>query len=775
MTHILTFIAGCLFDEFKCVSDGECIKSTKIRDGNKDCADGSDERLGRKRVNRVRIDDSFVGDNGVLQRGPSGELKRVNADKVILNYLTRMKFMTTVIRGEHTLFTTRDSTSTSTATSVLDASLLDVLEKSRGIVTESALVHLGIRTKGPTTTIVNLQTDVSIANVQHLKIAPTKPQSIEPKTKRVKYVRKPIYEVQPPTPNIRNLQPDANVANFQPSKIVPSKTQTAESKPTRANYVRKPIYEAPVPSLKKVDVKQLASHPKTYYTQFIYYYTVYDKQNTKKSTRSEIVSTTQTTPETSINIQIDRTVDSDGFISLGSGPETVNLGKRKVGGTTIEVNLAMQSFLRLDGISNVVVETEETKPPEHVFSKNEVPTLVSSQPTAPSTEHPFPSFHLDTSFSSEIAGVSTFATPTIESTLHSENTVLKTRKPIRLSNTDTVRDIVRSRVIVNGRNGSRIRSRPAVNRIENTTPTVDLTPNLIETTPTLESTPSETAVKQSESKVDIPETSSKRPLAVTIRKPFGQGNRFRTRRPAGPIASNEPKFLVVTRSGPVGLVRPTNNRFRIASRVIRPTSSVLPSIEITTTTTTTMTTTETTTTTTTTDQKSVQPQSFSTTYRVNEKGETIAVAPTTVPVIFGLDTSYRTVTLTSTLSPVATAQPSNPKQSSVLVTKFTTSTHTVPFTIGTETFYTKFEITDSTVVTETQPLPSEPSARANKFTKASNGVRIIVSDTKVEPTSAVTLQPTLVTGASVVMKDNIKEQIDDKMFETLTLYTTYTY
>ncbi|RWS12120.1 EGF and SEA domain containing protein-like protein, partial [Dinothrombium tinctorium] len=647
-------------------------------------------------------------------------LKGLKPEGVKLNYLTKFTYLTTVIRGEHTLITTRESSTTSEATSTFDAGLMNLLEKSKGIVASETVVNLGTRTKGPTTTIVNLQSEITIANIEPLKIIPTKASSIQ-------------------------------------------------QKPT--SIVRKPLFESSPPSLRKIDIKQLNAIPKTYYTQFIYFYTVYDRVNTRKSTRSEVVSTTLNS-DNPLNIKVDKTVDGDGFISLGSGPETVNLGKREFAGTTTEVNLAMQSFLRLDGVSNVIVETGETEPPTQVFTKAHSP----SQDIPRVKETRRQPVVLETSFSTDIATGASTATPPIEGTLQTNSIILKTRKPIRIANTDLPRDIVRSRLVLNGRPGVRIRSRPLFNRNDQkTTSSVDLTPNLIvESTPTLHQSSvhssqpisNEVINKDSESSIVEPSqvTTSKRPIAVTIRKPFGSLNRFRTRRPTQVQPTTEPKFVVVTRSGPVGLARPTLNRFRVASRVIRPTTaSSSSSVESTTLPDNVPT--------------RVEP-SFTTMTSVNEKGETLSIAVTTVPVIFGLETSYRTVTLTSTLpsSSTPTTQLPQHKPSPLVFTYFTTNTHTVPFTIGNQTFYTTFTITDSRVVTETQPFTGDPSARANKFTKASNGVTLIVTDTtRVEPTIPITLEPTLVTGASVVMKDNIRPQIDDKLYDTLTLFTTFTY
>lgn len=76
---------------------------------------------------------------------------------------------------------------------------------------------------------------------------------------------------------------------------------------------------------------------------------------------------------------------------------------------------------------------------------------------------------------------------------------------------------------------------------------------------------------------------------------------------------------------------------------------------------------------------------------------------TSVPVIFGLSTTYRNAIVTSSFPiPSSAPVPEVPEPSKTLVlTYFTTTTYTVPFTVSGDTSFTTFEETNSRIVTET--------------------------------------------------------------------------
>lgn len=85
---------------------------------------------------------------------------------VVVDYLTTFTYLTTVIRGPHTLLTTRESTTAVQVTQAYDPSIAQIVSFSGGKIRPTKTVNLGTKTKGPTTTIVNMQSNVRIANYE---------------------------------------------------------------------------------------------------------------------------------------------------------------------------------------------------------------------------------------------------------------------------------------------------------------------------------------------------------------------------------------------------------------------------------------------------------------------------------------------------------------------------------------------------------------------------------------------------------------------------------
>lgn len=528
---------------------------------------------------------------------------------------------------------------------------------------------------------------------------------------------------------------------------------------------RKPLIEAPGghPARRVINFNELEDVPKSLYTHYTYYYTIIDGTNTKKSTRAEVVSTTANPALNLAALKVGPTVNSDGFVALGSGPETVHLGKRTFGRATTEVNLAMETLLKLDGISNVIVES--------------VPTAVVDGLNRPTT--PLPSGPLiESSFASATAA-DHISTPEIPDNGISRS-VVRTRRPVRISSAAVVRDSgVRSRL--NGRPGLRVRVRPGASRVPPVANEImsSVFDELISPTPTLFSSAEElqptSVIESAEATAAVDESSdgdlvtpSKKRVAVTVRRPFGGFNRLRTRvRPGTTGTVDDPKIVVVTRSGQAGQNRPlATSRFRVMSRVVKPrptpSSELIEAISAT----------------------AAPEHDIRSIVSVNENGETVSLAVTTVPVIVGTDTSYRTVVGRSTLpgpkpSSVIAAAPASSvahhspvEPSPVIVTYYTTTTHTIPFTIGDKTLFTTFEITNSRIATE--PLPNLFENPITRTTKVSDGVTLIVASSPVAP---VTLDPTLITGQPFHMQDDptSPRPAVDANAVTRTMYTTYTF
>lgn len=522
---------------------------------------------------------------------------------------------------------------------------------------------------------------------------------------------------------------------LQPNRI-PQPSRTSSSPAPELRRTRKPIIEtAPKQAGNILKADHLRTIPKTFYTQYTYFYTVYDGAKTRRSTRSEL--TTARVPETEnlATLTLDSTVNSDGLLSLGSGPSTVNLGKRVFGGSTTEVNLAMKTYIKLDGIQNALIEPSATRQPYHSLSHE-----ITIRPTEPARGRPTLPPTLEASTPPLIeSGLSSLpeldqpeSTPIIIP-ISSDIRNFRTRRPIRVSSTAVNPDTVRSRT-PNGRFSQRVRPRPNFSRIQRpklSSPSLDSEyPPAISSSfsPELESLSSLLAASSSDilnlisptasiSGSEVLESdaisSAIRPKAsVSIRRPYtNNALRSRLRRPPRPQATSEPKYVIVTRSastpaaGQSSSLRSSKSRYRVASRIVRPGSSP------------------------------VDPLS----------------------------------------SPVVTDIESIIPSSSVLVTYISTTTHTVPFTMNDKTLMTTFEETNSRIATE--PLDQADANR--KVTRISNGVTLLMSG-NIEPTSPVTLRPTLVSGAAVHMRDGLKEgdkesPNDNRDMETKTVFTTYTY
>ncbi|CAG2161804.1 unnamed protein product, partial [Oppiella nova] len=645
-----------------------------------------------------------------------------NGDKTIeihtptlpLTYFTTFTYLTTVVRGQHTAHLTRESITSTVTTEALDKSIVDLIQNSDGVIKPTKVVDLGTKTKGVTTTIVNMVSKVKVFNDDLYKVIhSTKPLSID--TTITENNGQPIHE------------PSSSHIVIQPTAV---HKEVVNTKPIENNY-----------KLSELDKK-----PKKQITSFTYYYTLYDKLSTKYSTRSE-ETTSDVAPNAISSLRLDSTINSHGLLSVGAGAETVHLGSRELGGLTTEVNLALNTYIKFDGINNAVVEPLATRVLDPLSSES---IAIAPQSVTP---NPLESTHLSASFSSSVTSdpISGISTPTIPLETPIKLETSHTRKPLKLmSSAVVIRDPLRSKFDAFGRPGVRVRVKPMPEKsTQLLSSTIDDITKSSETevlaTPVI-SAPVEGLNEETTSDV----TPSKKRIAVTLRRPFGGISRVSSRRPQRVSVSTKPRFVVVTRTGPLPTVQSTA-RVKISSRVFKS-----PAVEMTT---------------------SPSVGLIAPTTSVNDNGETLIMDVTTLPVVFGLDTSYQTVTLTSTLTPPTTPLPSE-------MTVFETTTHTYPFTVGDQTIYTTVEETNSRVITRTLDTvyPSD-AARANKLTTVSNGVTIIVGDNGLANRtlpSGVTLQPTLVTGA-VHMKDGIKTDTKQSekslvtLFDTRTLFTTFTY
>lgn len=756
---------------------------------------------------------------------PTGTIDVVKSSPALvqpLTYFTTYTYLTTVLRGPHTLITSRLSSTSSLSSLTLDASAVNFLKDSSGLIAPTKTVNVGTKTKGPTTTIVNVHSNVFATHsdlpqilasaVPHEREVSTRlPNPVPVRERVVLSTRKPVIEG-PSRSSISSI--NTNKDSNQLNRII--------------------------------KFNQLDSIPKAYFTQYTYFYTIIDGSNTKKSTRLETVSTKINDPIDLSNLKIHSTVH-DGFVSLGSGPETVHLGRRSFGRSTTEVNLAMETYLKLDGITNAVIESIPTNLPDPTHHHH---------PTTPLPDN------IDTlrpSFSSE----PTTGQPKISTTpeLSNEDTsTVRSRRPgVRVSTVaqgSGRNDLLRSRVVVSGR-PARIRVRSSTKQA----PSVLLTPSfapeetpvthahfpelpssssvssisLIQPTPTLESSLPTSAFEFDPSRADelFPPSAdvnpSRKKVAVTLtRRPFGGLNRLRTRaRPGATSVVNTDQVsssassdsldvpvsrVVVTRPGSVGFSRISSgiNRFRVTSRVVRPgIQSTIPSSSILLSSSVVVDEVVRSKDVTEEEKKRKVVPSATESQIVNQDGQTVSISLTTIPVVNGLDTSYRTFTISSTLTPSQLVTPSitsfnslSPPDTSitpssvnslskspqatksggydhgyndnngglveeggkvenelspsrVVITYYTTTTHTIPFTVGDQTLYTTFEMTNSRIATETLPLNSNLETKLG-----SDGYTLVPSSSSTPPPESIGSEVTPTPG---------------QLMETRTMFTTFTF
>ena len=217
----------------------------------------------------------------------------VHTPTLQLTYFTTFTYLTAVIRGQHTAHLTRESITSTVTTEALDQTIVDLIQNSDGIVTPTKVVDLGTKTKGVTTTVVNLMSKVKIYNDDLYKVihsTSTKASGAIVTDTRLQSIRS--------TPALWD--------QIKPTAVA---KETTESKPIANNY----------------KISELETKPKKQITYFTYYYTLYDKLNTKYSTRAEVV-TSEVAPNQMSTLRLDSTINSDGLHSIGSGAETIHLG-----------------------------------------------------------------------------------------------------------------------------------------------------------------------------------------------------------------------------------------------------------------------------------------------------------------------------------------------------------------------------------------------------------------------------------------------------------------
>uniref|UniRef100_A0A147BD45 Putative mucin-2 n=1 Tax=Ixodes ricinus TaxID=34613 RepID=A0A147BD45_IXORI len=707
---------------------------------------------------------------------------------VPLTYYTTFTYLTTFLHGTDTVYNSREAVLSSVVTETLNSNIVNVIQNHGGFTTALdgvSMVHLGSRTKGAATTIVNLESRLQIFNSD-------------------------IFRGIHPTPTVT------------PDLTFP----TASSSVFEAEPLQSPYQKAPEFNSGTVQLTDLARLPKTIYTLYTYYYTLFDGLETKSSVRSEI-SSSIIPGENEFLPPIKNTRIRNGLLPLGLDVTTVHLGSRDIDGTTTEVNIGMRTVIKFDGVKDAVIGefNEPIVPTASVFPSHATEAVdnkiefISNQERSSLLEDALqPSYSIAHDDPQHTTSV--HATPVILFPV--DETTDAPRAKVRIISSRVNKPIggLKSGVF-QAAPGVRVRIKPVIRQPEEDPVTIspeetthdydiDTTEGLTSPSPIVDVTLEEHLLSSVFEAPTTPEDEEhhkgRKRLKVTLRRPtpgdkLARTNSVNTRfvRPSRFEITTKPRFYVVTRTNAAGVARPTKNPFTVkVSKRVKSTDLIRATPSV-----------------------SIIYETFTTT--------------TSVPVIFGLQTSYREVVITASTPLTVTITPTFGGRSpdliepseTVMLTYFTTTTYTVPYTLGDQTLFTTVRETNSRIVTETvaashvlEDIPasrypddyldysaqligrgaapkhqsslelfaSHYQHRPGLSTRISDGVTLIVASggdfvasTQLFSHQATpyTLQPTLLLDA-VLMKEhfdgqNVSPQPYSVSYSTKTLFTTYTY
>ncbi|GFT43686.1 transposable element Tc3 transposase [Nephila pilipes] len=718
------------------------------------------------------VDNNFISDNGNLLHNSENDLENHNRIAPIFNsqnidankqqsiyatktypitYYTVLTYFTTFLHGSDVNYASREATFSNVIEQTLSPNLVKAFKSHGGRLSPTnadSILHLASRTLGDTTTIVNLASKQNIYNSD-------------------------VYK------DLSNFAVETTASAIQPL-----------IRPTSTHAV----------AVSKTPIDALASLPKTYLTLFTYSYTFFDGVNRRESTRAETMTNVATDLAQFLTESIGTSVNAEGFVHLGPETRTVHLGSRNVEGTTTEVNLGLKTLIKIDGVKNVVIE--KTRPLEYITpSRTSLPeaptaTIASYEPSRVLLESSYSSINelYDTSqqyspaettplFSngldeaSNIGGGSRSVVK-VTSVIHKPTGPLKSgvfepRPGVRVR----VRPVVSRRLVpsdlassfdisfdVNDLSTERLGEPlsspqyipPGIHMGVMSTPVLDdsfLTNMLVSSVGIGNYNEiSSGAIEVDATTSDGAVVPTKKKLKVTVRRPQSESiSRTHTRfvLPSRFEITSRPRFYVVTRTGALGVVSNTQRPFTVkVSRKLKPTATELG------------------------------PPSTTVIY------DTYTTL-TSVPVIFGLDTSFRNVILT-TSSPITVSFVPTPTYesetpiapSTVVLTFFTTTTFTIPYIVGDETILTTLEETNSRIVTQTLGVDSLPYSTITRTPSYDSIIPTILPITSVEfgfdgPTthtlSSVPKEP--VAGTPTFQT----ESPSTVLYETKTFYTTYTF
>ncbi|KAG8186171.1 hypothetical protein JTE90_011995 [Oedothorax gibbosus] len=690
--------------------------------------------------------DSF---NGVLNV-PNDKNSKVPVDPELIQtktypitYFTTLTYFTTFVHGGDTNYVSREATFSNVLDQTLNPALITAIKSNKGKITATnanSILHLASRTLGDTTTIVNLASK-------------------------------------------QNLYNSALFSALQNEEFESKITKTVDIAPIVATAIDD------TNAIKKTPINDIASLPKTYLTLFTYSYTFFDGINRRQSTRAETMTNVASDLNDFLTESIGSYINGDGLLNVGPETRTVHLGSREVKGTTTEVNLGLKTLIRVDGVRNVIIEKTE-QPFQYV-----TPSRSSNTETHTVREPPTSAIHLESSYSlvNEVLNSNEQPTTTETSPLFTvsgsdisdgpksfvkvTSVIHKSSGPLR-SGVFEPRPGVRVRVkpvvsrrlvpselassfdlsfdlnelsteIPTGQEGSATYTPPGINMGVTATPVLEGTyPFFTNMAHSSEGLGNEIVTEEFET--DLEESTladgvvpTRKKLKVTVRRQSESVSRTHTRfvLPSRFEITSKPRFYVVTRTGALGVVSNTQRPFTVkVSRKLKPTTTEV----------------------------------------VGQASTTVIydtyTTLTSVPVIFGLETSYRNVILT-TSSPITVSFVPTPTYeaesavmpSTVVLTYFTTTTFTIPFVVGDQTMLTTLEETNSRIVTQT--LGEYESLSYSTITRTWDPTPITSVEFGFDGPITHTLSP----GITELPRETPALEPSTTLYDTKTFFTTYTF
>ncbi len=696
----------------------------------------------------------------------------VHTPTIPLTYYTTFTYFTTVLRGHHTATLSREMVSSTTAIKPIDRSIVTAIEFSEGYIqpSRSGMVALGTKTKGQTTTIYNVASRVQVFNDDLYKV---------------------IYATRGPTSS--SLQVDS----IEPTRITSLSSAVPSSSSISLKIEPTRVHSRPLASSSSVQsrtpisptkLEELDRLPKKLLTKYTYFYTFIDGFNTRYSTRMEESTAPFTGHLATMAPALDSSIDAEGNLQLLSPKSaTVALGSRAHGHMTTVVNLALNNYISFDIVRDVRIkptsvlasagpEVKPTPSPSLTPSFDGTSEVVSSSRAVNHFNSPdiaSSSAVVETPrLSSDILSVSSTAiSPSSSSKIQVSSSSVRgsrpgsSRRPIRVkvkpirSKLATLSRVASSRIaaasssqLLELASSSGIFSSSDI--FSSQSAAISPSPSSTELHPV-----SSTSISELSSSADISSStpSSRKKVAFTVRRPSVSGsNRYFHRRPSSYLVRSSSTLL---QSSPVAGPESTSTELLLSPSASSsfdssslPTVSYIPSTNL-------------------------LSASMDTSFLLTPVLKPSKVSKSRLVVLTRLAgnlnrwnplyasrirVSSRKVLKSTSLasSDLASSAAAAIEPTSTVETIFETTTHTVPFTLGSTTIYTTVEETNSRVVTRSEMESDMSSSSSVDLLSPSFEPEVMSSTAAVKATESVSLSSPV---ASTVT------------FETRTSLTTLTH